>query len=48
MDKIKEAIILLEDLHDEIITDTYPASRNYIADHISDVIDILEEVSNAV
>lgn len=48
MDRINKALILLEELHDEILTDTYPASRNYIADHISDVIDILEEVSDAV
>lgn len=48
MDKIEEAITLLEQLDEEVTTDTYPASRNYISDHIKAVIDILEEASDAI
>lgn len=47
MDKIKEAIAILEDLNEDITTSRYPASRNYISDKITTVISILEEVQDA-
>ncbi len=43
-DKIKEATEILEDLNEEVTTERYPASRNYISDKIMTVISILEEV----
>lgn len=40
---IYRAIDMLNDLYEQITTDKYPASRNYIADKIREVIEILED-----